>query len=313
MSKIIITAAVNGNRDQSYGMRVPITPEEIAEESRRCVEAGASVIHFHARDADTGHATFDLQNFSETIAAIGSRCNAIVETTTGGGPKVDPKTRRPLVDPETGLKIMPSDEERLGVLNVSPPQEMFNVAVGSLNAYIRGAGIDGMIYTNSPYYCRRSAEILSNKPNSMFQFEIFDLGFLHNVKRLADEGHLNTKKPNFWFNFCLGYGGCPAEPPYLTFLLHEMQTMFPGRPWGVNTDEENHFPMSRLGAQLGELFLRTGYEDTARLPDGGVPRSNADLVAVMVDIAKSCGREVATVDEAREILGLEQRGQSRRL
>ena len=305
MEKVIICAAVNGNRGQDMGVKVPITPDEIGDEALRCFEAGASIVHFHARDKQTGDAILDMSLFSETIHAIRARCKAIVETTTGSGPKVDPVTRQVVIDPITGLRLMPSDDERLMILDIDPPQEMSNIAVGSLNAYLRGSRLDGVIYTNSPYYCRTSAKKLSNKLNSVFQFEIFDFGFLYNVKRLVEEGYMNLANNNYWFNFCLGYGGSPATPRFLANLVNEMQGMFEGRPWGVTAEEVAHYPMARSAVNMGENIRRTGYEDCVLLPDGSSPRSNAELVAEMVKIIQSSGREVASVDEARAFLGLQ--------
>ena len=83
MSKVIITAAVNGNRMDTDGTFIPVAPEEIGRDARECRDAGAAVVHFHARDVKTRRSTADVRVFGETISSIRSHCDALIETTTG--------------------------------------------------------------------------------------------------------------------------------------------------------------------------------------------------------------------------------------
>src|SRR5262245_54692662 len=124
MQKVIITAAVNGNRLDTPGVFIPVTPEEIAQDALRCRDAGAAVVHFHARDVRTRRSTPNIAMFSAAISAIRSRCDALIETTTGVGPKIDPETGKPMTDPATGQMLRPLDDERLALIDIDPPQDL---------------------------------------------------------------------------------------------------------------------------------------------------------------------------------------------
>jgi beta-keto acid cleavage enzyme len=127
MSRIIITAAVNGNRLDTPGVHIQVSPEEIAEDARRCHDAGAAVVQFHARDVMTRRSTPDRKAFTEAIAAIRVRCPALIEATTGAGPRIDPGTGKPMVDPATCQIMRPSDDERLALIDLDPPQDLSSV------------------------------------------------------------------------------------------------------------------------------------------------------------------------------------------
>ncbi len=100
MSKVVITAAVNGNRMDTDGVDIPVSPEEIAADALRCQDAGAAVVHFHARDVKTRRSTAEVAVFGDAIARIRARSDMLIETTTGVGPKIDPATGKPFIDPD---------------------------------------------------------------------------------------------------------------------------------------------------------------------------------------------------------------------
>jgi 3-keto-5-aminohexanoate cleavage enzyme len=125
-NKVIITVAVNGGMQQSRdGAIVPTQPVEIGEVAARCHEAGASVVHVHARDG-AGRNTGDPAIYAEIIRQIRSRSPILIQTTNGIG------VRR---DPATGRFIWPSDTERLALLEIDPPQDLFGIACGSADFY----------------------------------------------------------------------------------------------------------------------------------------------------------------------------------
>jgi 3-keto-5-aminohexanoate cleavage enzyme len=303
MRKVIIAAAVNGNRVDTPGIHVPVSPEEIAEDAKRCYDAGATVIHFHARDLTTRRSTADVRTFADVISGIRAGCDALIETTTGVGPKVDPTTGNPMADPVTGQMVRPSDDERLALIDIEPPQDLGSVAAGSLNMY-NPVYATPSVFTNTPYYIRESVKRMARKPKFGFQFEVFDLGFLDNVARLAETGDLDVGKRQFWLNYIFGFGGLAPNARNLCLISGEGLRRFPQIPWGMVTAAAEHFTMATVAAALGADVLRTGFEDTVHLPNGDLSPTNAGLVEALVRIVRSVGREVASSTEARAMLNL---------
>lgn len=302
MGKVIITAAVNGNRMDTDGVHIPVSPEEIAEDAAECHAAGAAIVHFHARDRRSRRSTADTTVFGDTIRAIRSRCDALIETTTGIGPKLDPVTGEPVLD-ANGSIIRPTDEQRLALIDIDPPQDLGAVSAGSMNmhnpVYDRPS-----VFANSPYYIDESVVRMARKPALAFQFEIFDIGFLMNIQRLADRGVLDPASRRFWLNFVLGFGGLSPDVRHLVFIHGEAQRLFPNVLWGTVVPGREHFQLAAMGAALGADVLRTGFEDTIYLPNGDRAGRNARLVEALVGIVRANGRDVASPAEARQMLGL---------
>jgi 3-keto-5-aminohexanoate cleavage enzyme len=303
MSKIIITAAVNGNRLDTPGVQIPVSPEEIAEDARRCHDAGAAVVHFHARDIATRRSTADTGVFAAAISGIRARCPVLIETTTGVGPRIDPQTGKPMVDPVTGQMMRPSDDERLALIDLDPPQDLGSVAAGSMNMY-NPVYPNPSVFANTPYYITESVKRMARKRRMGFQFEVFDLGFLDNVARLIDTGVLERDRRQFWLNYVFGFGGLAPTARNLCIVSGEGQLRFPGVPWGAVAPAREHFMIATVAAAIGAGAARTGFEDTIHLPNGDVAPTNADLVAALVRVVRGVGREVASPDEARRMLNL---------
>ena len=303
MTKIIITAAVNGNRLDTPGVAIPVSPKEIAADARRCHDAGAAVVHFHARDVATRRSTADLRMFAETISAIRADCPVLIETTTGVGPRIDPKTGKPMLDPVTGQMMRPSDDERLALIDLDPPQDLGSVAAGSMNMY-NPVYANPSVFANTPYYITESVKRSARKPAFGFQFEVFDLGFLDNVTRLIDTGVLDRERRQFWLNYIFGFGGLAPTARNLCIVSGEGQLRFPGVPWGAVAPAKEHFLIGTVAAAIGADAARTGFEDTIHLPNGDVAPTNAHLVEALVKVVRGVGREVASPSEARQMLKL---------
>ncbi|MCH5377832.1 MAG: 3-keto-5-aminohexanoate cleavage protein, partial [Planctomycetes bacterium] len=125
-NKFIVTVALNGGMQQDRdGAIVPKQPKELGEAAARCWEAGAALVHVHARGPD-GKNSGDPAIYSQIIREIRARCPVLIQTTNGIGVRRDPKT---------GGLIWPSDEERLGLLNIEPRPDLFGVAAGSADFY----------------------------------------------------------------------------------------------------------------------------------------------------------------------------------
>jgi 3-keto-5-aminohexanoate cleavage enzyme len=304
MTNVIITVGVNGNRLDTPGVQIPVSPEEIAADAKACYEAGAAVCHFHARDVATRRSTADVRVFADTIAGIRACCPALVETTTGIGPRIDPKTGKPMTDTITGQMLRPTDDERLALIDIDPPQDLGSVAAGSMNMY-NPVYPNPSVFANTPYYITESVKRMAKKQRFGLQFEIFDLGFLDNVTRLIDTGVLDLHRRQFWLNYIFGFGGLAPNARNLCLISGEGQLRFPGIRWGALAPAKEHFMISTVAAAIGADNLRTGFEDTIHLPNGDVAVTNAHLVEALVKAVRSVGRDIASVEEARTLLNLD--------
>ena len=134
--------------------------------------------------------------------------------------------------------------------------------------------------------------------------EIADTGFLNNALRLAEEGIFDRHSTRFWLDYCMGFGAMPATARHLVFAQEEGRRLFPQARWAVLATDRDQFPMNTLGMAMGCDIVRVGFEDNIYLPDGKPARHNHELVHATAQIARALGREVASVEDAREIFGL---------
>jgi 3-keto-5-aminohexanoate cleavage enzyme len=293
--KLIILVAPTGNQKDRDGCHIPITPEEIGEEARRCREAGASVIHIHARDPVTKLATGDMTVFGRIIAKIKEQSDILVQTTTSLGLKLDPATKK---------WVWHTNEERMGLFNIQPPQDLVSCPLGSWEfIHPEGGQPNATTMVNSFEFLRRNIRSIVER-GIPWEMEIAEVGFLHNAVRLAEEGVFDRRARTFWLDYIMGFGGMPATPRQLVFMMEEGKRLFPQAPWQVNATGRDQFPMNAMGAAMGCDIVRVGFEDNVILPTGKPARRNVEAVETMVRIATDIGREIATVEDAKAILGL---------
>lgn len=269
MEKLIITAALTGaevTREQQPNL--PLTAEEIAQAAFECYEAGASIVHVHARDAQ-GEPTQDKEAYRAIKDAVESKCNIIFQPSTGGATWHTP-------------------EERLQPVELNP--EMATLSCGTCNF-----GAD--VFMNSEEYIEKFAarmQELGVKP----EIEVFERGMIENAKRLAKKGLVSEP---MHFDLVLGVpGACPGTPEDLMFMVNQLPK---NSTWTVAGIGRSELPLAVMAILMGG-HVRVGFEDNVYYSKGQLAKSNAELVARIVRIAKEMGREVATPDEARVILGL---------
>lgn len=289
-SKVIITAAINGGMQQDReGAIIPKQPQEIGEAAARCYEAGASVIHVHARDVH-GRNTGDRETYAEIIRQIRARSPILIQTTNGIG------VRR---DPATGGFIWPSDQERLGLLEIEPQQDLFGIAGGSADFYNPEGGYPAETpYVNSPELLKKTIEAVYKK-GSALEYEVVEASSLHRLARYADEGLFDRHRDNMWLLHGGGFGATPPIPRNVLFNIDEGFRLFPAAIWGVTATGRDMFKIVTLGLSLGCDLVRVGFEDGIHLPDGRAARDNAEMVCAAVKIAALFGLHPASVDEAR--------------
>lgn len=279
--KVIITVAPTGSvTTRAETPYLPITPEEVIEETVRSYNAGASVVHLHARDPQTGQPTSNVEIFRMYLEGIRDRCPIITQITTGGGAAT------------LGLGY---DERLRPVEELRPDSASLNA--GSMN-------FGRKLFPNPPdvmeRYAKRMAEL-----GVMPEFEIYDLSMIQNVDVWIRRPGLVP--PPYQNSLVMGVLG--GIPPTLKNLLALVEALPPGDTWQVIGIGRHQFTLGAAGILLGGN-IRVGFEDNVYLSKGVLARSNAELVEKAVRIIRELGFEVATVDEARTILPLKPRTSS---
>ncbi|MBU1276687.1 MAG: 3-keto-5-aminohexanoate cleavage protein [Proteobacteria bacterium] len=277
--KVIITVAPTGSiPDRKDNPNIPYTAREVAAETVRAYEAGASVVHLHARDPQTGKPSSDIEVFRSYLDEIRAACPIVTQITTGGGATT------------LGLSV----EDRLRpVLELLPDSASLNA--GSMN-------FGRVLFPNTPdtieLYARRMKEA-----GVMPEFEAYDLSMINNVEYwVRRQGLLD---PPYQFSFVMGViGGIPATPKNLLAMREALDPTYRWQAIGIG---RHQFTMGAMGALLGG-GLRVGFEDNVYLSKGVLAKSNAELVEKAVRIVRELGLEVATLEEAREMLPLLNRG-----
>lgn len=294
-NKVIITVALNGGMQQDReGAVIPKQPGEIGEAAARCWEAGAAMVHVHARGPD-GKNSGDPAIYAEIIRQIRAHSPILIQTTNGIG------VRR---DPATGQFIWPSDGERLGLLEIEPQQDLFGIAGGSADFHNPEGGYpEETPYVNSPQLLKRTIEAVYAK-GSALEYEIVEASSLHRLMRYAEEGLFDKDRANVWLLHGGGFGATPPVARNVIFNIDEGLRMFPRAIWGVTATGRDMFRIVTLGLAMGCDLVRVGFEDSIHLPDGTVARDNAEMVRAAAGIAAIYGLEPATVEQARARFGI---------
>jgi 3-keto-5-aminohexanoate cleavage enzyme len=271
----IITAAICGaETTREMTPHLPISAEELGEEAARCREAGAAVIHLHVRRED-GSPSQDKALFQKAIDAIRSRCDVLVQTSTGGA---------------VGMTA----DERAQPLECVPAPDMATLNAGSLNF-----GED--VFLNPFPMVREFAKRMRAKGIG-YELECYDVGHVEACLRLAQEGVIELPAH---FDFVLGVrGGIQASEENLRFLISKIPA---GSTFNVAGIGRSQLPMAELSLNLGG-HARCGLEDNVYLSKGVLARGSFQLVAKVAELAKAAGRSPATPAQTREILRLPRRG-----
>ena len=294
MQPVVILAAITGGTQKDReGAKVPTTPEEIADEAYRCWQAGAAVVHIHARDANK-QPTGDLATFSDIIRRIRDKCDILIQTTNGIGSRRDAE----------GKLLRPTEAERMALLTIQPKQDLFSIAGGSWDFHHPGVPDKNIFsFMNTDDFLRRTIPAVMATGGAL-EFEIVEPSHLEKLRRLADEGVFDPAASRYWLDYCFGFGGMPCTTKAFVYALEEGRRLFPRARWEVTGTDREQFLMTTLGVLNGADIVRIGFEDNIYLPNGRSARTNADLVEAMARIAREHGREPATVAQARQVFRL---------
>lgn len=273
---VIVTAALTGGiHGKEVHPGLPETPEEIGRAAAECREAGASIVHVHAR-RENGERAFSADRFQAIDDAIRDRTeDLIVQHSTGG----------------TGVPLA----VRRGGLRTDPPPEMASLDMGPVNRY------EHLTSENTRATVRSLAREMTERGIKP-EFEAFNNGHLNEVLGLLDEeppGEAPADPP--YVNLIFGPG--TLSPPSPRSLLNMIEDLPAGAEFNVLGFGRHQVPLTTTGLLLGG-HVRVGLEDNLFYRAGEHAESNAKLVERTIRIASELGRPVATPDEARDILGL---------
>jgi len=302
--KVIITCAVTGSvHTPSMSPYLPLTPDEIAQQAVEAAEAGAAILHLHARDPVDGRPTPDPAVFQQFVPRIRAATDAVINITTGGS------TRMTL-------------QERLAYPLEARP-EMCSLNMGSMNFSIHPAarrirewrygweqpyveGMEDLIFRNTFRDIKHVLKVLGEDCGTRFEFECYDLGHLYNLEYFLDE---RLVRPPLFIQSIFGIlGGMGPDPENLVVMRTTADRLF-GREnyrFSVLGAGRHQMPLLTMGAVMGGN-VRVGLEDSLYLEKGRLAHSCAEQVHKIRRILAELSLEIATPAEAREMLGLKGR------
>ncbi len=297
--KVIVTCAVTGSiHTPSMSPYLPVTPQQIADEAVAAAEAGAAIVHLHARDPETGRPDQSPEAFARFLPLIKQRSDVVINITTGGAP---------------GMTV----EERLR------PAATFAPEVASLNMGSMNFGLYPMLgrYTEFRHdWERRHLEATRDMVfkntfadiekiletcrgnGTRFEFECYDIGHLYNLAHMLDR---KLVEPPLFVQSVFGIlGGIGTHPEDVLHMKRTADRLFgDDYRWSVLGAGRNQMPIAAMAAAMGGN-VRVGLEDSLWIGPGELAKSNADQVRKVRQIVEGLGLEVATPAEAREILQL---------
>jgi uncharacterized protein (DUF849 family) len=298
--KVIISCAITGaTHTPSMSEYLPVTPAQIEAQSIEAAEAGAAILHLHARDPQDGRPTPDPAIFSQFVPAIARATDAIINITTGGS------TRMTLA-------------QRLAYPLIAKP-ELCSLNMGSMNFSIHPIarkipswthgwekdhveGMEDVVFKNT-FKDIKEIMLELGEYGTRFEFECYDVGHLYNLAYFVEQGLV---KPPLFIQSCFGIlGGVGADPENLTIMRTTADRLF-GRhnyEFSVLGAGRHQLPFVTMGAIMGGN-VRVGLEDSVYLAKGVKATTNAEQVRKIRHILEELSFEIATPDEARRMLRL---------
>ncbi|MBS27893.1 MAG: NADPH:quinone reductase [Alphaproteobacteria bacterium] len=287
---VILACAVTGSADSTgTNPNVPVTPEEIANEAIAANKAGAAIAHIHVRNPDTGKASTKVEYYEEVVNRIRDAGSpVIINLTTGPGGRFVPDPADPMQAGKTSA-MMTAVERVAHVVKMKP--DICSLDVASMNF-----GEWNMV--NSPAILREMAKMIQDagvKP----ELEVFDTGHVRLAAQMCADGDITDPRP--LFQFCLGISwGAPASSDAMALMRDLAPDNAVWASFGISRHE---MPMVGTATLLGG-HCRVGLEDNLYISRGKLASGNAELVEHAVGIIQSLGEDVASVDQACEILAL---------
>ena len=297
--KVIISCAVTGAiHTPSMSPYLPVTPDEIAKSSIEAAEAGAAIIHLHARDPVTGKPDQTPEVFRPFLEKIKVGCDAVVNLTTGGSPYMSVQER---IQPAMVLKpeVASMNMGTMG-FGLFPMLERFKEFKHDWERpYLEGS--KNLIFRNT--YGDIETALQEMAPNeTRYEFECYDTSHLYNLAHFVDRGLV---KAPFFVQTVFGIlGGIGAHPEDVMHMKRTADRLFgDSYRWSVLGAGRNQMPVAAMAASMGGN-VRVGLEDSLWIGAGKLAQTNAEQVRKAREIIEGLGLEIATPAEAREILQL---------
>ncbi len=298
--KVVITCAVTGAiHTPTMSPHLPITPAEIAAESVAAAEAGAAIIHLHARDPQDGRPTPDPAVFRQFLPVIKEQTDAVINITTGGGHNM-------------------TVQERLRApLDLAPEMASFNMGSMNFGLYPMAARYPKFLHDWEPEYLENTRDFIFRNTfkdmeytlehlgkgcGTRFEFECYDVGHLYNLAHLRDRKLVEG--PLFVQTIFGILGGIGTDPENLLHMKRIADKLFgDDYYWSVLAAGRHQMGLCTVAAQMGGN-VRVGLEDSLYLGKGKLAESNADQVRKIRSIIESLSLEIATPNEVRTMLAL---------
>ena len=297
--KVIITCAVTGAiHTPTMSPHLPITPDEITREALAAAEAGASILHLHARNPQTGQPDQTTEAFARFLPRIKQGTDAVINITSGGSP------------------YMKVEERVLPAATFKP--EVASLNMGSINfglfpllekykdfkfewERIHLENTRDLVFRNTFKDIEYILRTCSGN-GTRFEFECYDIAHLYNLRHFLDRGLV---KPPLFIQSVFGIlGGIGTHPEDLMHMRRTADRLFgDAYQWSILGAGRNQIALATIGASMG-ANVRVGLEDSLWAGPGKLARSNADQVRLIRQVLEGLSLEVATPDEAREILQL---------
>ncbi|MGM0659957.1 MAG: 3-keto-5-aminohexanoate cleavage protein [Pseudomonadota bacterium] len=300
MREIIITCALTGSiHTPSMSPYLPITADQITQAGIEAAEAGAAILHLHARDPDTGRPSADPAHFRAFLPRLRQGCDAVLNLSTGGS------------------AVMSLDDRLAAAKDAAPEMASLNMGTMNFALYPMAERItdwqhdwekpfleasDDLVFRNTPRDIARILTELGQQRGARFEFECYDLSHLTMLRHFADRGLI---APPYFIQFVFGVlGGMGAAPENLTHMVRMADKLFGTEyMFSVLAAGRHQMPMAAQAAAMAG-HVRVGLEDNLMIARGELARSNAAQVTKVRGIVEAMGREVAGPDRARAVLGL---------
>lgn len=298
-SKVIITCAITGAiHTPTLSAALPYKPQDIAHQAIDAANAGAAILHLHARDPETGAPTGNPDVYAQFLPIIHAESDAVINLTTGGSPEMTVEQRL-----AGALRFRPE----MCSLNMGSMNFAFHPMVGKIKEwkypwerqYILNS--ESFIFRNTFADVARIYQLMSDY-GTRYEHECYDIGHLYNLAYFLEKGLV---KPPLFIQSVFGImGGIGADADNVLFMKRTADKLFGNDyVWSVLAAGRNQMPLVTQAAMLGGN-VRVGLEDSLYVSRGKLAASNAELVIKIRRILEEFGFEIATTKEAREILGL---------
>ena len=297
--KVIITCAITGSiHTPSMSPYLPVTPDEIAEAALAAAEAGATILHLHARDPEDGRPSQDPALFQQFLPRIKQACEAVINITTGGGPGMTVEERlRPAFELKPEVASLNMGSMNFGLFPMLDRFKEFK------HDWERAQLENSRDFVFKNTYKDIEYILTSCSGNgTRFEFECYDIGHLYNLAHFLDRG---VVEPPLFVQSVFGIlGGIGPHPEDLMHMRRTADRLFgDAYQWSILGAGRNQIPLATIGAAMG-ANVRVGLEDSLWAGPGTLAKSNAEQVRLIRQVLEGMSLEVASPADARDMLAL---------